>query len=527
MTSTLASDKFILAVDLGTSGPKVGLLTTGGRIVAHDFEPCRLLLLPGGGAEQDPEDWWRAICMAAHRILANRLVPIEDIVAVNCTAQWAGTVAVDRDGRPLMNAIIWLDTRGAPYSQRLVGGRIAVQGYDLVKVAQWIRVSGTPPARSGKDPAGHILFLRYERPDIYRDAYMFLEPLDYLNYRLTGCFASAAETIGMHFATDNRHIGNIHYDVGLIRLSQMPREKLPQLRPTASVLGPLSGAAAVDLGLGPATQVVIGTPDLHSAAIGSGAVAPFAPHLYLGTSAWVLCHVPFKKTDPLHGLAALPAGIPGRYLAGSVQETGGACLNFLRDTLLPNCDGADGYAGLNQLAETAPPGSRGVMFTPWLYGERAPVDDSTVRGGFHNLSLSTTREDMVRAVFEGVALNTRWGFSYTERFIGRRLDNIRAVGGGARSAVWCQIFADVFDRTIDQVDEPALCNVRGAALQAAAGLGYLAFDDIAERTPVARTFAPDPANRRLYDELFAEFVHLYHQNRAIYARLNRRREGQP
>lgn len=527
MTSSVAGEKFILAVDLGTSGPKVGLVATGGRIIAHEFEPCRLLLLPGGGAEQDPDDWWRSICVATHRLLEKRPVPIEDIIAVNCTAQWAGTVAVDRDGQSLMNAIIWLDTRGAPYTQQLVGGRIALQGYDPWKLLQWIRLAGMPPARSGKDPAGHILFVRHERPEVYRDTYKFLEPLDYLNFRLTGLFASASETMGTHFSTDNRHITNIHYDEGLIRLSQMPRDKLPDLRPTASVLGPLSPAAAADLGLSPATQVVVGTPDLHSAAIGSGAVAHFAPHLYLGTSAWVLCHVPFKKTDPLHGMGALPAGIPGRYLAGSVQETGGACLNFLRDTFLQNGDGSNGYAGLNQLAEKAPAGSGGVMFTPWLYGERAPVDDSTVRGGFHNLSLTTSREDMVRSVFEGVALNTRWGFMYTERFVGRRLDQVRVIGGGASSAIWCQILADVLGRTLHQVEEPSLCNVRGAALQAAASLGYIAFDDIATRTPVARTFAPDPANRDLYDRLFSEFVHLYHQNRAIYARLNGRREGQP
>ncbi len=277
-----------------------------------------------------------------------------------------------------------------------------------------------------------------------------------------------------------------------------------------------------------------GTPDLHSAAIGSGAVRDYEPHLYLGTSAWVLCHVPFKKTDPLHGIAALPAGIPGRYLAGSVQETGGACLTFLRDNLLyPDDEIATGvpgersYAILDRAAEQAPAGSGGVIFTPWLYGERVPVDDSTVRGGFHNLSLTTSRGHLVRAVFEGVALNTRWGFEYVEGFVRRRLDPINAVGGGAKSAAWCQILADVFDRTIRQVQDPQLCNVRGAALQAAAALGYIPFDAIGERVPIAATYRPDPAHRKLYDELFREFVNLYRQNRGIYARLNRVKGRQP
>ncbi len=300
----------------------------------------------------------------------------------------------------------------------------------------------------------------------------------------------------------------------------MPREKLPDLRPTASVLGPLSKQAAAELGLSPNAQVVMGTPDLHSAAIGSGAVADFAPHLYVGTSSWVLCHVPFKKTDPLHNIGALPSGVPGRYLAGSVQETGGACLTFLRDVFCESAGQADGYAMLDQWAEEAPAGSRGVLFTPWLFGERAPVDDSTVRGGFHNLALSSNRKDMVRAVFEGVALNTRWGFEYAEKFAGRRLDQIHAIGGGMRAAVWCQIFADILNRTILQMEDPQLCNLRGAALQAIAGLGLTSWNELGSRTPVAATFKPNPANRKVYDELFREFLHLYRQNRAIYARLN-------
>lgn len=527
MASTVVGEKIILAIDLGTSGPKVGLVSTSGRVLAHEFEPVQLLLLPGGGAEQNPHDWWRAITSASQRLLAAHPVPIADIAGVNCTAQWAGTVPVGRDGRPLMNAVIWLDTRGGPYTRELVGGRVTVQGYDPIKAAEWIRLFGGPPVCSGKDPAGHILFNRHERPDVYRETYKFLEPLDYLNLRLTGLFASSYETIAQHFSTDNRDINAIHYDDRLIKMSEMPREKLPDLRPTASLLGSLTAEAAADLGLSPGVPVVTGTPDLHSAAIGSGAVADFAPHLYVGTSSWLLCHVPFKKTDPLHNIGSLPAGIPGRYLGGCVQETGGACLTFLAGVLFGE-DQAPGnrYARLDELAERAPAGSKGVIFTPWLFGERAPFDDSTVRGGFHNLSLSTDQTDMVRAVFEGVALNTRWGLDHAEHFVGRRLDEIRAIGGGARSAIWCQIFADVLDRTVLQMEEPQLCNVRGAALQAIAALGHSTFEGIAERAPVAASFTPELANRRIYAEIYAEFGHLFHQNRSIYARLNGRKTPQ-
>ena len=146
-----------------------------------------------------------------------------------------------------------------------------------------------------------------------------------------------------------------------------------------------------------------------------------------------------------------------------------------------------------------------MLFLPWLYGERSPVEDHAVRSGIFNQSLSTTREHIIRAVFEGVAYNTKWLLGYMEKFIKRRMDPIRMIGGGANSPVWCQIHADVFNRTIRQVRDPILANLRGAAFLAAVSLGYCRFEDIPERIKIANTYSPNPDNRAIYDELFAEF----------------------
>jgi xylulokinase len=175
------------------------------------------------------------------------------------------------------------------------------------------------------------------------------------------------------------------------------------------------------------------------------------------------------------------------------------------------------------MARQAAPGSGGVIFTPWLYGERTPVEDRFVRGGFHNLSLAASRHDIVRAVFEGVALNTRWLLQAVERFTRRRLDPIRFIGGGARSDIWCQIFADVLGRTIEQVADPVNANARGAGLLAAVALGELTFDDVPDRVHVANSYEPDEGPRALYDDLFREFTGFYRRNRKAYARLNRER----
>jgi xylulokinase len=187
------------------------------------------------------------------------------------------------------------------------------------------------------------------------------------------------------------------------------------------------------------------------------------------------------------------------------HETAGACLTFLRD----NLEFADDFEAMNAMVDSVAPGSGGVLFTPWLNGERSPVDDHTIRGGFHNLSLATTRAQMVRAVFEGVAFNSRWLLEAVEKFAGRRLDPLAFIGGGANSDQWAQIHADVLGREVRQVADPVLANVRGAALITLIALGRITVADIPAMVEVRRTFVPDPTHVDEYDLLFGEFVGLY------------------
>lgn len=510
----------ILAIDLGTSGPKVGLVSFAGEVLQHAFRPVDLRLLSGGGAEQVPDQWWEAVVDAAREVLG--VVGPEAVGGICCTSQWSGTVAVNRDGRPLCPAIIWMDSRGSPDIEAMVRGPVRVSGYDVRKIFTWIRLTGGAPGRAGKDPLAHIRFIQRTRPDIYRQTHMFLEPKDYLNHCLTGLFAASFDSIALHWVTDNRRIDRIAYHPGLLKLAGIDGEKLPPLKKAVDVLGPLRAEAAGALGLPPGTPVVMGTPDVPSAAIGAGAVRDFEGHLYIGTSAWLTCHVPFKKTDLFHNMASLPAAVPGRYFVANEQETAGACLSFVRDFLLcPKEAGEEAYRLFDRLAEEAPPGSGGLLFTPWLYGERTPVEDHTLRGGLVNLSLRHTRAHLVRAVLEGVAFNARWLLQHVEAFIKRPMDPIRMIGGGAQSDVWCQIHADVLNRTILQVRDPILANLRGAGLLGAAGLGHAHFEDISERVPVAATFRPNPETRRTYDALFREFLQVYRNNRRMYRRLNR------
>ena len=521
-----SQEVFVLAVDLGTGGPKAAVVSSTGRIAASASEPVGLHLLPGGGAEQDPAAWWAAIVAATRRALEESSLRPSSIIGVGCTAQWSGTVAVDASGTPLRPAVIWMDSRGSSAMRRQMGGKVSVLGYDVRKIQRWIRLTGGAPSQSGKDPTAHILWIREAEPAVYDATFKFLEPVDWLNQRLTGRFSASYDSIAAHWVTDNRNIKSIDYDESLLHMSGLERSKLPDIVPSATVMGTLRAEAADELGLPAGLPVVTGTGDVHSAAVGSGAVADFEGHLYIGTSSWISCHVPFKKTDAIRNVAAIPAAIPGRYMVADEHETAGACLTFLAENVLfdgkgPHPGISNVYRHFDDVAAKVAPGSHGAMFTPWLNGERSPVDDHTIRGGFHNLSLSTSRDDLVRAVYEGVALNSRWLLGAVERFVGRRFETLAFIGGGANSDVWSQIHADAMGRRIRQVVDPVLANVRGAGILTLLALGRIRVEEIPGMVEMGRTFDPDPVAGKVYGELYDEFVNLYKQTKDIHRRLNR------
>jgi len=522
-----ASPSFILAVDLGTSGMKVALVSLTGQVAGWEAEPVRLIVTPDGGAEQDPADWWRAFLAAARRLLGRGLAPRTAIRAVCCSTQGEGTLPVDAAGQPLMNCVLWMDMRGAPSLARQFRGRLNLTGLGLLHTLEWLRLTGGMPSLTGKDPAGHMLLIRDRFPAIYERTYKFLNVLDYLNFRLSGRFVATFDSILTSWVTDNRDPDAIRYHPGLVRGCGVDGDKLPEIVRCTAVLGDLLPGVAAELELPARVQVVAGAIDNTAAAIGSGAVDDYAMHVYVGTSSWMAAHVPFKKTDVFHALASVPCAMPGRYLLTALQATAGGNLTFLRDNILYHKDELlqeaelpDIFKFLDQMAGRVPPGSNGLIYTPWIWGERAPVDDRALRAGLYNLSLHNTRQDIIRAFLEGVALNTRWLLGPVEKFLGRKVETIRAVGGGAQSPVWCQIFADVLGVSIQQAQAPIQANARGAAFIAAAGLGEIDLRAAAGLAPVQQTFTPNPANQALYQERFAVFQQIYRQMRGVYRRLN-------
>ncbi len=517
----------ILAIDLGTSGMKTALITISGKVLGWEVQPISLHLTADGGVEQDPEEWWQALVNCSHRLLDKGIAPNSSVIAVCCSTQGEGTIPVDSDGKPLSNCVLWMDTRGQADLLREHKGVLNINGMSAAKVLQWIKLTGGIPSTSGKDPASHMLFIRNHQPEIYNRTYKFLNVLDYLNLRLTGRFTATFDSILTSWVTDNRDPDAIEYDSGLIRTSGIDAQKFPEIVPCTEVLGELKPDVAAQLGLSGSVKVVTGAIDTTAAAIGSGAVEDNQLHLYIGTSSWMAAHVPYKKTDIASSLASVPCALPGHYLLIALQATAGGNLNFLRDKVIYHKDellqeGAvpDIFKYLDQIAARVPAGANGVLYTPWIWGERAPVEDKALRAGLYNLSLHNSREDIIRAFLEGIALNTRWLMQPVRKFLKADGKQINIVGGGAQSDVWCQIFADVMGVCIRQVEEPVYANARGAAWIAAAGLKQIAFTDIPGLVKIKREYSPVPANQAVYSQRFEQFLAVYKAMKSVYHKMN-------
>jgi xylulokinase len=341
------------------------------------------------------------------------------------------------------------------------------------------------------------LLLQHEYADLHARARWLLEPIDYLGVRLTGRVATNPATMTASWLTDNRVGAEPAYVDSLVRRTKRDRSKLPDLVPVASVLGTLLPAVADALNVPASVPVITGIPDLHAAIVGSGAVRAYDTHLAVSTTAWISARVPFKRTDLAHSIATVPGLDPQMPVVANNHETGGAALRWLREQVIG--EGVS-YDDLIALAATAPGGCEGMLFTPWLNGERSPVDDKNVRAAFVNVSLRTDRAMMVRSVLEGVAYNAKWLLDPYEKFLRRTVPVIRILGGGAESDLWCQIHADIMERPIEQVANPQHAQLRGVALWARVVLGELTLEQAADLVPMSTRFEPSglPAYRTGY-----------------------------
>ncbi len=515
-----SAPRHVLAIDLGTSGPKVALVSEHGELTAAAARQVVTRFIPPDGAEQDPAEIWQAIRGAVHEVMYKAQLPRTAIAAVACTSQYFSVVPAGADGQAVGPLIVWMDTRGGRHSMALHASKPGA-------FERWIELHGIPPLPSGGDSLSKVLWIREERPEIWERARYFLEPVDWILMRLSGRATSNVCTAFPFLLTDNRRLDALEWSPELVETAGIDAGKLPELVPPNTIIGRIRRDVAEDLGLPPEAKIVSGVNDTQAAAIATATFRPQAAAINVGTTGQAIVHLDGMKSEITKALVSMPSPVAGRYMLMAENGIAAKALDhflgkviFFSDALADHSNDAP-FAGVEAAVGAAPPGAGGVLFLPWLTGTVAPDANSSARGAFVNLSLESDRPRLVRAVLEGVAYSMRGLLPEVEQISGVRVGELRFSGGGARSDAWAQILADVLNRPILPLADPVHSNNRASALLAFEALGIAGFDEVDRFCPQRRRFEPRNENRAVYDHLFAQFEAAYDGLRPVFDALNR------
>ena len=525
---------YVLAYDIGTTGVKTCLFGLSGRItlLASAQEGYGLYLLEGGGAEQDPEEWWQAMCRTTRELFARTDITPDRIAGLSFCSQMQGLVLVDREGRPVRRAMSYMDQRaGAELKKGLAHGP-QIAGANVGKLLKCLLATGAVPS-SVKDPVWKYKWVQAHEPENFARADKWLDVKEYLLLRCTGRAVMTEDSAYAALLYDTKKKA---WSETLCRMFGVDMAHLPPIVQSQDKVGGLTEQSAAQLGLKTGTPVFGGGGDASLIGIGAGAAAVGSTHIYCGTSGWVSTVTDKQLVDVDAMIAAIVGAQAGRYNYFAEMETAGKCLEWVKDHLALDEIGVylekkdvtgsqeavytSLYDYLTETVQKIPAGSGGVIFTPWLHGNRCPFEDPAAAGMFFNIRLDTGKTELIRAVLEGVCFHLRWMLECQAKKV-RTSDPIRFVGGGALSAVTAQILADATGRTVETVASPQNAGSVGAAAVMAVGLGLIAdLDAVGALIPVDRTFAPNAANRAVYDRNYAVFRRLYASNKAHFRALN-------
>ncbi|MFO7956833.1 MAG: FGGY-family carbohydrate kinase [Candidatus Brocadiia bacterium] len=494
-------EDLILAHDVGTSGTKSSLMDSLGMLLDSVASEHRTHYGPGGVAEQDPEDWWSGVRSNTRALIERHPEFRSRVAGIGVSGQMLGCLAVGADGEPLRPHMIHSDSR-AGQEMELVREAVGAEAV--------YRTSGN--VLDPRSPLCKMLWLKANEPEVYTGAARFLQAKDFIVGRMTGSFET----------TDYSDAAHAHWmDIRKQALARelvtelgLDPEKLPEPHGSTEVVGTLCGRAADALGLPDGIPVVAGGGDGSCASVGAGAVLTGDIYCCIGTTAWIASVADEPFIDERMRVFNLPS-LDGRNCAvfGTVQAAGRS-LDWAMELL-----GEEDFSRLDELLAAVPAGSDGLIFLPYLEGERSPIYDANARGVFFGIGPTHGREHFLRATVEGVSFALR---SVLEVIRERRtVEVLRLIGGGGQSAVWRQMVADICcvetqELSTDAADATSI----GAAVAAGVGVGM--FDDLAEGTEninIGRRRKPDPELRETYDRQFELYDSLYPALKPAFARL--------
>ena len=495
------SEKFILAHDLGTTGNKASLFDSQGQVRSSSFYGYQTEYPRPNWVEQNPEDWWQAICVTTRQLLSSAKVPPKQIACIVFSGQMMGCVAVDRNARPLRNAIIWADTRAMAEAQNII---------DRVGMESAYQITGHRASASYS--GAKIMWVRNHQPDLFAQSHKFLHAKDFIVARLTGKFVTDySDASGMNLYD----LRTRDWSPVMLNAFDLDPALLPEIHASTDVVGEVSDRAAEEVGLAPGTPVVIGGGDGSCAAVGAGVVRENSAYTYIGSSSWIGITTKEPIYDPSMRTFTWAHLVPGMFSPTGTMQAAGGSYQWLRDTFcIQEKEAAERlqvspYELMNLQAEQSKPGANGLLFFPYLLGERSPRWNPNARGAFFGLGMSHTRADIIRATLEGITLNLRVILQAFQQQ-GAHIGAMRVIGGGANGRVWRQIMADIYRLPILRPALLAEATSFGAALAGGIGVGIFKDFSLAEElTPIVDVLQPNPALGALYENLYRVFNHAY------------------
>ena len=527
---------YIIIYDFGTTNVKTCLFEIGSEIhmAASSIGSYGLYFTENGGAEQDTEEWWTAICNTTKELFRKSGVKAEKVEGLAFCSQMQGTVLVDENVNALRPPMNNLDQKGInEYRECMGSGIIKVSGCSLYKLVRNLLVNFAGSV-SAKDPVWKYKWVEKNEPDVYGKTYKWLDIGDYLTSRCTGRIIRTADTAFATFLYDTRK-GKEGWNKGLLKMYNVNPAHMPEIIECTDLAGGLTKKAAEDLGLAEGIPVFGGGGDLTFVNIGAGCTRPGDTHIYVGTSGWVSTYLNYQTVDLSAMITGVLAAKHGYFNYYAELETAGKCFEwvvkhlaldeigvYLDQTKVTDVESKyiSIYDYLSDKVSKVPPGANGVIFTPWLHGSRCPFEDTNAAGMFFNIRVETDKSDMIRAVLEGICYHLRWLLECVERKV-KTSDTIRFVGGGALSSVTCQMLSDITGRVIETVNNPQETGTVGTALVVAAGLKKIDVLELArELVKVSRVYRPSPENKEVYERNYKVFKRLYKSNAQNFKMIN-------
>lgn len=527
---------YVIAIDIGTTGVKTCLFNITDKITLlySKIEGYNLYILENGGVEQDPNDWWNAICKTTRDIINNSNIPVDKIAGVSFCSQMQGLVLVDKNGIPIRRAMSYMDQRAYKEHKNGISHGLKIANVNIVKLLKSLKITGAVAA-SVKDPVWKYKWVENNEPDNFKKVYKWLDVKEYIVSKFTDEYIM---TEGSAFATllyDTR-AGKGCWSKTICKMLGVNINHLPKIVKSTDIVGYITENAANELGLNKGTPVFGGGGDAELIGIGAGAIDVGNTHVYLGTSGWVSTVIERQKVDVTSMIAGIVGAQSGFYNYFAEMETAGKCLEWVKDHLALDEIGI--YLEKKQITESieniyaslydyvckvvleAKAGCNGVIFTPWLHGNRCPFEDPNARGMFFNISLDTGKTELIRAVIEGVCYHNRWMLEAQDKKV-KTSESIRFVGGGALAETTCQILADILGRKIETVENPQNVGAVGAAILVAIGLNVVeSFTKAKSLIAVKNSYTPNLENKKIYDKNYIVFKNLYKYNKKNYRLLN-------